>query len=73
MNTSNDKFLIWSIEHKAWWMPNRHGYTQIKENAGRYSFNEALDIVEEGNMAPECVNFPHEAMVWENPTIVKKL
>ena len=65
---NNDKYLIWSIEHKAWWGPNHRGYTQIKKDAGRYSFHEALDIVENGNHCPECENAPHEAMVWENPT-----
>ena len=38
-------FVIWSWEHHAWWAPNQQGYTEQLEQAGRYNFAEAADIV----------------------------
>jgi len=57
-------YLIWSIEHGAWWGPNHRGYTQDVRQAGRYSFEVAQDIVNDANVVavnecwiPEvCVN-----------------
>ncbi len=34
-------YLIWSLEHKAWWMPNSCGYTGEVKQAGRYTKEEA--------------------------------
>lgn len=38
-----DRYLIWSNEHRAWWRPNRSGYTIFVEKAGRYSQAEAIE------------------------------
>lgn len=38
------KFLIWSWEHNMWWRPNHAGYTELVEEAGRYSLAEAAEI-----------------------------
>lgn len=35
-------YLIWSNEHRAWWRPNRMGYTIHIEAAGRYTREEAI-------------------------------
>lgn len=35
---------IWSIEHNAYWKPNRCGYTKKIEEAGDYPLTEALSI-----------------------------
>lgn len=40
----NDKYLIWSNEHRAWWRPNSRGYTMLAKNAGVYTFKEAQGI-----------------------------
>ena len=32
---------IWSNEHRAWWRPNRSGYTTLRACAGLYSFEDA--------------------------------
>jgi len=50
------EYLIWSIEHTAWWGPNHLGYTQQLHEAGRYTRTQAIGIVEEANVAAfhEC-------------------
>jgi len=60
------KWLIWSIEHNAWWGPNCCGYTRSQHEAGRYNYSEALNIVGNANMYRLCVKCgisPNEAMV----------
>lgn len=37
-------WLVWSNEHKAWWGPRRHGYYVDIAAAGRYSYDDAVDI-----------------------------
>jgi hypothetical protein len=59
------KWLIWSMEHSAWWRADHSGYTTTRVNAGRYSFSDALDIVHNANYAPECAKHPHEAMILD--------
>lgn len=54
-------WLIWSIEHGAWWRPAHRGYTPNRGEAGLYSFAEACKIVESGNIGNH--NVPNEAMV----------
>ena len=38
-------FLIWSIEHTAWWRPHALGYTTDIFQAGLYSRDVAVGIV----------------------------
>lgn len=45
--SDTDIYLIWSHEHKAWWGPNRSGYTSRLSQAGRYGHIEALEICAE--------------------------
>ena len=35
-------WLIYSREHNAWWRPKAAGYTSHIENAGRYTYDEAI-------------------------------
>lgn len=58
------KWLIWSIEHNAWWAPNSRGYTPYRSAAGKYSYEEALKIVEGANIGE--LNIPNEAMIIFN-------
>jgi len=44
-------FLIWSIEHDAWWGPARRGYTRDIRAAGRYAVDEVTEIVADANIA----------------------
>lgn len=54
-------FLIWSIEHGAWWRAEHGGYTEDVKEAGRYSFDEAIDIVNNPHTREPGV--PNEAIV----------
>jgi len=57
----NEKFIIWSIEHNAWWMADQCGYTKIRDKAGTYSYQEACEIIEGANKYSE--DKPNEAMI----------
>jgi len=48
-------YLIWSYEHNSWWAPNHRGYTPEFDEAGRYSAQEAGDIVTQSIMMDELV------------------
>lgn len=61
MQTLNTKWLIWSIEHGAWWRPGEEGYTLHRENAGEYSYERAVSIVQGANIGEKDV--PNEAMI----------
>ena len=58
-------FLIWSIEHGAWWRPARYGYTTNIAEAGIYDQAEAERIVRKANYPPgtfhECA-IPEECV-----------
>jgi hypothetical protein len=55
------KYYIWSNEHKQWWKPNSMGYTPLKENAGQYGLDDALDTCIDANEFSGDV--PNETMV----------
>src|SRR5438045_6904159 len=59
---SHVDWLIWSSDHGGWSKPNRHGYTNRLADAGRYSFDEALEIVQDANSGTFARNFPSETM-----------
>lgn len=52
------EYVIWSIEHRAWWRPNSVGYCDTLSEAGRYAQGEAERIVARANL----VRF-HECMI----------
>jgi hypothetical protein len=43
------KWIIYSCEHKGYWGPNRESYVKDVDKAGRYSFEEARQIVQNSN------------------------
>ena len=53
----DDLFVIWSIEHGAWWRPGRWGYCETLRGAGRFSRREAKQIIEGANIVAfhECM------------------
>jgi hypothetical protein len=67
---SHVNWLIWSSDHGGWSKPNRHGYTNRLADAGRYSFDEALEIVQDANSGTFARNFPSETMCpdWTEET-----
>lgn len=58
------KYVIWSIEHQAWWRANSHGYADSLVDAGVYDEAEARDILERANQVAveECL-IPLSAIV----------
>jgi hypothetical protein len=61
--------VIWSIEHQAWWRPGRWGYTRELARAGRYTGDEALEILTRANIVRtnECL-IPIECIA-DTPTV----
>jgi len=49
MTDQDDDVVIWSVEHEGWWRPNRLGYTDTLADAGRYTREDADEIVEDAN------------------------
>jgi len=54
----SDKYLIFSIEHNAWWCSNHQGYTDDIKLAGWYTEKDAKEILEVSNI----IEF-HECMI----------
>lgn len=52
-----DEYVIWSIEHQAWWRPYSWGYCDTLGDAGRYTRLEAERIVGRANLVAvhECM------------------
>lgn len=48
------EFLIWSMEHDAWWRPGHMGYTRNVAEAGHYSDQESRDILKRANYPRRC-------------------
>ena len=42
-------FLIWSIQHEAWWRADWRGYTTDLRDAGVYSESEAAAVLKRSN------------------------
>jgi len=49
-NPDDDRWLIWSYEHDAWWGPGGWGYTSVLAKAGHYERAEADRIVAKANI-----------------------
>ena len=63
------KWLIWSHEHRGWWPQSRSGYVKSIQHAGRFTFDEALEIVNQGNYGMRG-DVPEETMMpAEHPVI----
>lgn len=55
------RWLIWSNKHNAWWGCEACGYFTVRKLAGRYTFNEACEIVRRSNRHGQ--DRPSSAMV----------
>ena len=54
-------WLVWSHEHKSYWPLDRRGYVPLA-HAGRFTFEEALKIVLQGNLGMRN-GIPEETMM----------
>lgn len=59
-------YLIWSNEHRAWWRPDRCGYTTHTEAAGRYSRKDAIAICADARGGWRPGEVPPEVPVRED-------
>ena len=57
----NTQWLIWCHERNKYWADNKAGYVESRMEAGRYSFAEALEIVQQANLLRP--NKPEESML----------
>ena len=60
---ADSRWLIWSNEHRAWWKAGHHGYTTSKLEAGKYTQQEAVNIVRQANFYLKDDDIPNEAMI----------
>ena len=66
MADHNQRYLIWSHEHGAWWAPNQYGYVRDITKAGRYSRIDALHICVDAMTGHPPKLPPPEIMVLES-------
>lgn len=58
------EWIVWSNEHRSYWGPNHRGYVSSRASAGRYSYEEALEIVRGANEHKDPDDEPNEAMIF---------
>lgn len=66
-------YLIWSNEHRAWWAPNRCGYTTDVHAAGRYDRDEAISIASHARGGWERSRNPYEIAIPEADALEQAL
>lgn len=66
---TENKYLVWSNEHNAWWRPSSSGYTNHIANAGRYGRDEAMKICKGANFTFAKGQLPFEIPVLEQDAI----
>jgi hypothetical protein len=44
-------YLVWSVEHCAWWKPGGWGYTTATHAAGRFTYEQACEILRDAHHA----------------------
>ena len=62
MDADKQLWLVWSHEHDGYWPQNRRGYIKNRRDAGRFTFNEAVQIINEGNLGMRGFR-PQETML----------
>jgi len=58
MSQGQKVWLVFSVEHTAWWRANRSGYTLTREDAGRYTLEEARMLAKQ--RSPDAEGMPGE-------------
>lgn len=46
-------FRIWNHERGKWWLRSRFGYTSHVDEAGQFTYHEALELVRDANIKLE--------------------
>ena len=54
---------IWCFERGMWWKPYSNGYTFHIKEAGKYSYEEAVEIVKQANSHRSNKDLSEEAIV----------
>lgn len=49
MTTTDERYVIWSIEHQAWWRAAWCGYTETLGDAGLYDDEQARKVLQGAN------------------------
>jgi hypothetical protein len=67
-------YLVWSMEHNAWWAPDECGYTRDVSSAGRYTRERAREIAANPDPFPRReravrVDARHERVATANALI----
>ena len=65
----DETYLIWSIEHTAWWNPDELGYTVQRPRAGRYGHDAAAMICRSANAHLADGVPPNETMILSDDLI----
>jgi len=73
MPNDNSLAWIWSNQHGQWWRPNRRGYTAHIHEAGRYTWDEAAQIVIEATCDGALVRDRVDPVTGEGYTEVEAL
>lgn len=60
--SNQQRWLVYSREHNAFWKPNEHGYINTVDGAGRYTHEHAEEIVTGANRYCDRLS-PNEVMV----------
>lgn len=63
MNVAQIQWLVWSNEHDGWWAPHGNGYVKKRDDAGRFSFEQASEYLESANWSPELKDKPNETLI----------
>lgn len=66
---TQEHFLIWSNEHKAWWGQNCRGYTNQVNRAGRYTREQALATCNGANYGWDEDSNPNELPIPESMAV----
>ena len=57
------KYLIWSIENQGWLLESTCGYAFTRDRAGRFTLNEAQELVREANYYLKNDKIPYKLLV----------
>ena len=66
---SETTHVIWSFKHRQWWGPSLAGYTPHLDRAGRYTPEQAGEIVTSSVMGESVCIYTPVAERYGQPTV----